>query len=123
MLGDATAMMKQLMQAMQEAKPCNRPVVCVDGRSHGGVERDGPVREWRTRSWEQEHESNGGRPGSAQSPRPTPPSSGWPVILLRVKCCRMKERRAAPVGESTLILSSTAGRFGGLGGAARARSD
>lgn len=103
--GDATAMMKQLMQAMQEGQAMQSAcgsmspedamaalsgmAQCESGGSGLGNKSEG--------------ESSGGRPGSAQGTETDTtferlagdPSEG--EVLLR-----MKERRAAPVGESTL---------------------
>ena len=103
--GDATAMMKQLMQAMQEGQAMQsacgsmspeEAMAALSGMSQceGGAPGLGNKSEGR---------SNGSRPGSAQETetdttfeRLTGDPSEGEVLL------RMKERRAAPVGESTL---------------------
>ena len=97
--GDATAMMKQLMQAMQSAcgsMSTEEAMAALSGMAQ--CESGAPGLGNKS-----EGKSNGGRPGSAQETETDTtfewlagdPSEG--EVLLR-----MKERRAAPVGESTL---------------------
>ncbi len=103
--GDATAMMKQLMQAMKEGQAMQSACGSMSpedamaalsgmGQCESGAPGLGNKSEGK---------SNGGRPGSDQETETDTtferlagdPSEG--EVLLR-----MKERRAAPVGESTL---------------------
>ena len=103
--GDATAMMKQLMQAMQEGQAMQSACGSMSTEEamaalSGMAQCESGAPGLGNKS---EGKSNGGRPGSAQETETDTtferlagdPSEG--EVLLR-----MKERRAAPVGESTL---------------------
>ena len=103
--GDATAMMKQLMQAMQEGQAMQSACGSMSTEEamaalSGMAQCESGAPGLGNKS---EGKSNGGRPGSAQETetdttfeRLAGDLSEGEVLL------RMKERRAAPVGESTL---------------------